>query len=90
MTKGLRISTNMPLIMRQMTGCKGRRAWFRTRCLIKNSVASFLREYCPDRVKQELGAITAARFIKVEHQLARFVSSIFRIAAELPIVGAGS
>ncbi len=41
-----------------------------------------------DRVKQELGAITAARFIQVEHQLLSIID--LRIAAELPIVGAGS
>jgi len=41
-----------------------------------------------DRVKQELGAITAARFVQVEHQLLSIID--LRIAAELPIVGAGS
>jgi hypothetical protein len=41
-----------------------------------------------DRVKQELGAITAARFVQVEHQLLSLID--LRIAAELPIVGAGS
>ena len=41
-----------------------------------------------DRVKQELGAITAARFIQIEHQLLSIID--LRIAAELPIVGAGS
>jgi len=41
-----------------------------------------------DRVKQDLGAITAARFIQVEHQLLSIID--LRIAAELPIVGAGS
>jgi hypothetical protein len=41
-----------------------------------------------DRVKQELGAITAARFVQIEHQLLSLID--LRIAAELPIVGAGS
>jgi hypothetical protein len=41
-----------------------------------------------DRVKQDLGAITAARFVQVEHQLLSIID--LRIAAELPIVGAGS
>jgi hypothetical protein len=41
-----------------------------------------------DRVKQELGAITAARFVQVEHQLLSIID--LRIASELPIVGAGS
>jgi hypothetical protein len=41
-----------------------------------------------ERVKQELGAITAARFIQIEHQLLSIID--LRIAAELPIVGAGS
>lgn len=41
-----------------------------------------------DRVKQELGAITAARFVQIENQLLSIVD--LRIAAELPIVGAGS
>ncbi|HKN74015.1 MAG TPA: hypothetical protein VJW94_02465 [Candidatus Acidoferrum sp.] len=41
-----------------------------------------------DRVKQELGAITAARFVQIEHQLLSIID--LRIAAELPIVGAGS
>jgi hypothetical protein len=39
------------------------------------------------RVKQELGGITAARFVQVEHQLLSIID--LRIAAELPIVGAG-
>lgn len=41
-----------------------------------------------DRIKQELGAITAARFVQVEYQLLSIID--LRIAAELPIVGAGS
>jgi hypothetical protein len=41
-----------------------------------------------DRVKQELGSITAARFVQVEHQLLSIID--LRIASELPIVGAGS
>jgi hypothetical protein len=40
------------------------------------------------RVKQDLGAITAARFIQVEHQLLLIID--LRIASELPIVGQGS
>jgi hypothetical protein len=41
-----------------------------------------------DRVKQELGAITAARFIQVEHQLLSIID--LRIASSLPTVGEGS
>jgi len=41
-----------------------------------------------DKVKQELGAITAARFVQVEHQLLAIID--LRIASSLPIVGAGS
>lgn len=41
-----------------------------------------------DRVKQQLGAIAAARFIQVEHQLLLIID--LRIASELPIVGQGS
>jgi flagellar biosynthesis/type III secretory pathway protein FliH len=40
------------------------------------------------RVKQELGGITAARFVQVEHQLLSIID--LRIASELPIVAAGS
>lgn len=61
--------------------------------LIKNGMsyqkqrAELLAKYY-DRVKQELGGITAARFVQVEHQLLSIID--LRIAAELPIVGAGS
>ena len=41
-----------------------------------------------DRVKQQLGAIAAARFIQVEQQLLLIID--LRIASELPIVGQGS
>jgi hypothetical protein len=41
-----------------------------------------------DRVKQQLGAIAAARFVQVEHQLLLIID--LRIASELPIVGQGS
>jgi hypothetical protein len=38
-----------------------------------------------DRVKQALGAITAARFIQVEHQLLLLID--LRIVSSLPVVG---
>jgi len=41
-----------------------------------------------DRVKQALGAVTAARFAQVEHQLLLIID--LQIAASLPIVGQGS
>jgi flagellar biosynthesis/type III secretory pathway protein FliH len=61
--------------------------------LIKNGMSyqkqrgELLAKYY-DRVKHELGGITAARFVQVEHQLLSIID--LRIAAELPIVGAGS
>ena len=41
-----------------------------------------------DRVKQALGATTAARFVQVEHQLLSIID--LRAASSLPIVGQGS
>jgi hypothetical protein len=41
-----------------------------------------------DRVKQALGAITAARFLQVEHQLLLIID--LKVASSLPIVGQGS
>lgn len=41
-----------------------------------------------ERVKQSLGAITAARFVQVEYQLLLIID--LQIAASLPIVGSGS
>jgi hypothetical protein len=38
-----------------------------------------------ERVKQELGAITAARFVQVEHQLLTIID--LKIASSLPVVG---
>jgi vacuolar-type H+-ATPase subunit D/Vma8 len=38
-----------------------------------------------DRMKQSLGAITAARFLQVEHQLLLIID--LQIASSLPIVG---
>jgi hypothetical protein len=38
-----------------------------------------------ERVKQELGAITAARFLQVEHQLLLIID--LKIASSLPVVG---
>jgi len=49
--------------------------------------AELLAKYY-DRVKQELGAITAARFIQVEHQLLSIID--LRLASSLPTVGEGS
>ena len=37
-----------------------------------------------ERVKQELGAVTAARFVQVEHQLLTIID--LRIASSLPVV----
>ena len=61
--------------------------------LIKNSLqfqvqrGELLAKYY-GRVKDSLGAITAARFIQVEHQLLLIID--LQIAASLPIVGSGS
>jgi hypothetical protein len=61
--------------------------------LIRNAAAyekqrsELLAKYY-DRVKQSLGAITAARFVQVEHQLLLIID--LQIASSLPIVGQGS
>jgi hypothetical protein len=58
--------------------------------LIKNGMAyqkqrgELLAKYY-ERVKQELGAITAARFVQVEHQLLTIID--LKIASSLPVVG---
>jgi hypothetical protein len=49
--------------------------------------AELLAKYY-DRMKQALGAITAARFLQVEHQLLLIID--LQIASSLPIVGQGS
>jgi hypothetical protein len=41
-----------------------------------------------ERMKQALGAVTAARFVQVEHQLLLIID--LQIASSLPIVGEGS
>jgi hypothetical protein len=41
-----------------------------------------------DRLKQAVGAITAARFVQVEHQLLLIID--LQIASELPVVSQGS
>ncbi len=41
-----------------------------------------------DRVKQSLGAVTAARFVQVEHQLLSIID--LQVDSSLPIVGQGS
>ena len=41
-----------------------------------------------DRVKQALGAVTAARFVQVEHQLLSVID--LQVDSSLPIVGQGS
>jgi len=61
--------------------------------LIKNAMAyqdqrSQLLAKTYDRVKQAVGAITAARFVQVEHQLLLIID--LQIASELPVVGQGS
>jgi hypothetical protein len=38
-----------------------------------------------ERVKQELGAVTAARFVQVEHQLLTIID--LRIVSSLPVIG---
>jgi hypothetical protein len=38
-----------------------------------------------ERVRQELGGITAARFVQVEHQLLTIID--LRIASSLPVMG---
>jgi hypothetical protein len=61
--------------------------------LIQNALAyekqrsELLAKYY-DRVKQALGAITAARFVQVEHQLLLIID--LQVASSLPIVGQGS
>jgi len=58
--------------------------------LIRNAMAfqkqrdELLGQYY-ERVKQELGAITAARFVQVEHQLLTIID--LEIAASLPVAG---
>jgi hypothetical protein len=58
--------------------------------LIKNAMAfqkqrdELLGKYY-ERVKHELGAITAARFVQVEHQLLTIID--LEIASSLPVVG---
>jgi hypothetical protein len=49
--------------------------------------AELLAKYY-ERLKQSLGAITAARFLMVEHQLLLIID--LQIASSLPIVGQGS
>jgi hypothetical protein len=61
--------------------------------LIKNALAyqnqrSELLAKTYDRVKQAVGAITAARFVQVEYQLLLIID--LQIASELPVVGQGS
>jgi hypothetical protein len=61
--------------------------------LIKNAMAyqnqrSELLAKTYDRVKEAVGAITAARFVQVEHQLLLIID--LQIASELPVVGQGS
>jgi hypothetical protein len=61
--------------------------------LIQNAMAyekrrsELLAKYY-DRVKQSLGAVTAARFVQVEHQLLLIID--LQIASSLPIVGQGT
>jgi hypothetical protein len=58
--------------------------------LVKNAMAyekqrdELLGKYY-ERIKQELGAVTAARFVQVEHQLLTIID--LRIASSLPVVG---
>jgi hypothetical protein len=52
----------------------------------KERAALFAQTY--EKVKQALGAITAARFAQVEHQLLLIID--LQIASSLPVVGQGS
>jgi hypothetical protein len=58
--------------------------------LIKNGMAyqkqrgELLAKYY-ERVKQELGAVTAARFVQVEHQLLMIID--LKLSSSLPVVG---
>jgi hypothetical protein len=61
--------------------------------LIQNSLAyqkqrADLLATTYDRVKQAVGAVTAARFAQVEHQLLLIID--LQIASSLPVVGQGS
>jgi len=61
--------------------------------LIKNAMAyqnqrSELLAKTYDKVKEAVGAITAARFVQVEHQLLLIID--LQIASQLPVVGEGS
>jgi hypothetical protein len=61
--------------------------------LIKNAMAyrnqrSALLDKTYERVKQSLGAITAARFVQVENQLLEIID--LQIASQLPIAPSGS
>jgi hypothetical protein len=61
--------------------------------LIQNALAyqkqrSELLAKTYERVKQALGAITAARFVQVEYQLLSIID--LQIASQLPVVGQGS
>jgi hypothetical protein len=52
----------------------------------KQRAELFAKTY--DRVKQAVGAVTAARFAQVEHQLLLIID--LQIASSLPVVGQGS
>jgi hypothetical protein len=61
--------------------------------LVQNALAyqkqrSELLDKYYDRVKEALGAVTAARFVQVENQLLLIID--LQIASSLPIVGQGS
>lgn len=61
--------------------------------LIQNAMAyqkqrSELLATTYDRVKQILGAVTAARFVQIEHQLLSLID--LQIASSLPVVGPGT
>jgi soluble lytic murein transglycosylase-like protein len=61
--------------------------------LIQNAMAyqkqrSELLARTYERVKQALGATTAARFVQVEHQLLLIID--LQIASNLPVIGSGS
>lgn len=58
------------------------------RALVYEKQRSELLAKYYDRVKQALGAVTAARFVQVEHQMLLIID--LQVASSLPIVGQGS
>ena len=70
----------------QMTDEKADELIQRSLAYQKERAELFAKTY--DRVKQAVGAVTAARFAQVEHQLLLIID--LQIASSLPVVGQGS